>query len=107
MPSYFEIKRKRRISTIVVPLFFAALTLYFCYHALSGERGMLALIKLRQQVEKQSAELDNTRAERLQIEHKVTLMRPDSLDLDLVDEQARRSLGYAGKNEAILFRDQK
>lgn len=82
---------------------FLSLICYFSYHTLSGERGMLALIQLTQKVDRMENELDLVRAERLSIEHKVTLMRPDSLDLDLVDEQARRSLGYANKDEIVIF----
>jgi cell division protein FtsB len=104
---YFELKRKRKSGRVGLMLFFVCLTSYFCYHALSGDRGLLAMIKLNKQVDKLEAELDIVRAERLHIEHKVTLMRPDSLDIDLVDEQARRSLGYATKDEAVFFRDKK
>ena len=102
---YVELKRKRRLGNIGVTIFFACLTSYFCYHALSGERGLIALIHLSAEKERQENELDLVRAERLRIEHKVTLMRPDSLDIDLIDEQARKSLGYASKDETVIFLD--
>ena len=34
-------------------------------------------------------------------------MNSNSLDVDLLDEQARRVLGYAGKNEVVIYQDQK
>jgi cell division protein FtsB len=48
-------------------------------------------------------ELDQVRVERLNLEHKVSLLRPSSLDLDLLDEQSRLTLGYAERDERILF----
>lgn len=102
---YFQFKRNHKLGNTGLTIFFLSLTCYFSYHALSGERGMLALIQLTQKVDKLENELDIVRAERLHIEHKVMLMRPDSIDLDLVDEQARRSLGYASKDEIVIFTD--
>jgi cell division protein FtsB len=32
-------------------------------------------------------------------------MNLESLDLDLLDEQARKVLGYAGKNEVVIYRE--
>lgn len=36
---------------------------------------------------------------------KVDGMRSQSLDLDLLDEQARKKLNYSGKSELIIFDD--
>lgn len=47
------------------------------------------------------ADLDIVHAERLKMERNVRLMRDESLDLDLLDEQARRVLGYADKDERV------
>jgi cell division protein FtsB len=35
----------------------------------------------------------------------VDKMSTDSLDLDLLDEQSRKVLGYAGKNEVVIYQD--
>lgn len=34
-------------------------------------------------------------------------MSADSLDLDLLDEQARKDLGYAKKSEIVIYQDDK
>ena len=34
-------------------------------------------------------------------------MNPNSLDLDLLDEQSRKVLGYVGKNEVVVYHDEK
>ncbi len=33
-------------------------------------------------------------------------MDPNSLDIDLLDEQARKVLGYVGKNEVVIYEKQ-
>ena len=57
--------------------------------------------QLSHKIENARAELDVVHATRLKLERNVKLMRSDSLDLDLLDEQARRLLGYADKDEKI------
>ena len=34
-------------------------------------------------------------------------MNTNSLDVDLLDEQARKNLGYVGKNEVVIYQDNK
>ncbi len=34
-------------------------------------------------------------------------MNLDSLDVDLLDEQARKVLGYANKNEVVIYSEKK
>jgi cell division protein FtsB len=82
---------------------FMLLISYFTYHAISGERGLLAFIRLSKQVEDARINLDNVVAEKLRLEHRVTLLRDDSLDLDLLDEQARKLLGYSDKSDIIYM----
>ena len=36
-------------------------------------------------------------------ERKIKLMSSNSLDLDMLDQQVRRVLGVAGRNEAVYF----
>ncbi len=100
---YFLTNKKHSLNSIFFTLLCVGGISYFVYHAINGERGLLAFIQLSQQLEQKRAELDIVRAERLYLEHRVTLMRPDSLDLDLVDEQARRLLGYASPSEKVIF----
>jgi cell division protein FtsB len=76
---------------------------YIAYHLFSGDRGLVALIRLSKTLDEMHLELDQVRVERLNLEHKVSLLRPSSLDLDLLDEQSRLTLGYAERDERILF----
>ena len=98
-------KSRVGLNNILPTLLFVVVLLYFSYHAISGERGLLAFIQLSQKIDQARAELDVVHAERLKFERNVKLMRDDSLDLDLLDEQARRLIGYADKDEKVYNLD--
>jgi cell division protein FtsB len=76
---------------------------YFAYHAMHGERGFLTWLSLQQRVEEAEAELAEISAERRQFEHRVHLLRPDSLDPDLLEERARIMLNYGREGEIVIF----
>ncbi len=78
---------------------FMAVLLYFIFHAIYGNRGIVAYFKLNSNVENLEKELEELKAERLEIEHKVKSLKSESLDRDLLDEQARKGLGVAGEKE--------
>lgn len=66
---------------------------------------MLALLKEARRLELLQAELAEVEAQREALEKKVRRLSSQSLDLDLLDEQARRILGVAGKDEVVVFLD--
>lgn len=90
-------------SAIITSLIFIMALVYFTYHAISGERGLLAMIELNQKVEQSKKQLDSVLSEKVTIEHKVKLLSDASIDLDMLDEQARRHLGYAKEGEIVLI----
>ncbi len=89
----------------LVPLFCVLVLFYLAFHSVSGERGVVALFKEDRNLELLKAELEQVRSEREALESKVHRLSSNSLDLDLLDEQARRVLGLAGKNEVVIFTD--
>ena len=96
---------RERVRHIVVPVFCMAALVYFGYHAVQGERGLLSWLRLTQQIAVAEAELDLLSAERRQLEHRARLLRPEGLDPDLLDERARLILGLAHPNELIILYD--
>ena len=82
------------------------LTAYMGYHLLQGNRGLLALIEIKQIVKKEQQILDKLENERKVLHRKIELLRPKSLDLDLLDERARDILNVAEKDEIILDVDE-
>ncbi len=76
--------------------------LYFVFHVIYGNRGILAYFKLHTKIEQATQELDVVRAERLDLEHKVNSLKTESLDRDMLDEEARRGLGLASEKEKVF-----
>jgi cell division protein FtsB len=85
------------------PLFAVLVLFYLCFHAVSGERGVVALFKESRRLEQLKTELAKVVAEREALDVKVRGLSSNSLDLDLLDERARLMLGMAGKNEMVYF----
>lgn len=88
-------------------LTFAAISIiaYFAYHMFSGGRGIAALISLNSQISSIHNELELVRMERLQLEHSSNLLKSESLDLDLLEEQAKKVLGYAKPQEIVIIEE--
>jgi cell division protein FtsB len=76
---------------------------YFLYHTVEGERGWVAQMHLQNETNAAEEALARLKTEREALEHRVHLMRPDSLDPDLLDEQARKTLGYTKPNEIVIL----
>jgi cell division protein FtsB len=75
---------------------------YFGVNAYSGNRGLRAKQDLDQQIAELGAELDALKAERAVWERRVSLLKPESIDPDLLDERARVLLNYTDPRELTL-----
>ncbi|MEZ5903218.1 MAG: septum formation initiator family protein [Alphaproteobacteria bacterium] len=81
------------------------LSFYFCYHLVAGQRGYLSLMSLENRITTVSSDYESHKAERQALEKKVVMMRPGSIDRDLLEERARHVLGYRYQDELILLQD--
>ena len=86
----------------MVPLFGAAAIAYFGYHAVQGDRGLIAWWSLRYELEKAEIDLAQVSAEKQELEHRVSLLRPESLDRDMLEERARIMLGFVHPDDRIV-----
>ena len=75
---------------------------YFTYQALSGEQGLARWTELQKQERELEAHLTLLMSEKSQIEARIERLQADNLDLDYVDELARKKLAYAAPDEIIL-----
>ena len=97
-------KRLRSILTTLGLYVMAALLIgYFGVNAYSGNHGLKAKEDLDQQIATLSTDLDRLKLERAQWERRVALLRPDRLDPDMLDQQARALLDYVAPNDLILM----
>jgi cell division protein FtsB len=94
---------RRRLRHVIVPTIGAFSVGYFLVHTIEGDRGVLAMMSIRQQILRAEATLSVTGAERRKLEGNVALMRQNGLDRDMLDEQARRVLGLVGEKEIVIF----
>lgn len=77
------------------------LTLYFSAYAVFGSRGVLAMAFLKSDLDYKQEQLVEIQEKTQKLSHRVTLMRPDSLDLDMLDEQARRIMNYTHPDDIV------
>ncbi len=94
---------RRRARHIVGPVAGITLFGYFAYHVVQGDRGLIAWLKLSQQVETAQLQYDETVARRTEFAHRVGLLQPQSLDPDLLEERARAVLGLAHPDDIIIM----
>jgi cell division protein FtsB len=96
-------KRFRAVLNAFALYTIAALVIgYFGVNAYSGNRGLRAKQDLDQQIAELTAELDALKAERAQWERRIVLLKPESIDPDMLDERARILLNYADPRELTL-----
>ena len=76
---------------------------FFAWHAQEGPRGFAFREKLASQSRQLSDELAATRKQRSDFETRVALLRPESVDPDMLDEMARSTLDVAGPNDLIVL----
>jgi cell division protein FtsB len=92
----------RRKFDLIVTVVCLALLVYFGWHAFKGPRGFAHEEGLETQAKKLALELEGLRAERKRLDRRVALMRPESIDPDMLDELARSELGYVKAGDLII-----
>jgi cell division protein FtsB len=97
---------RRRFRTVINALALytiAALLIgYFGINAYTGNHGLRAKLDLDQQIAQLSNELAALKAERVNWERSVSLLQPESIDPDMLDERARALLNYVDPRELTL-----
>jgi cell division protein FtsB len=93
----------RILQSLALHLGAAAIIGYFAFQAYHGNYGLLAQRAFEQEITNLSLERDALKAERADWERRVGLLRADKLDPDLLEELARRELGFALPNDLVLL----
>ena len=96
---------RRRARQILPPVLGACLVAYFAYHAVQGDRGIIAWLVLNQRIREAEAVAVAGAAERAALERRVALLGPARLDPDMLDERARIMLGLAQGDELVILFD--
>ena len=101
MALIYELRSRAR--HVVGPVLAICAAGYFAYHVMHGDRGFLAWLSLKQRVAEAQSELDEISEQRRRFEHRVRLLRPESLDPDLLEERARIMLNYGYEDDIVIL----
>jgi cell division protein FtsB len=101
MPVLREIRARAR--QIAPQVLLACLATYFGYHAVQGERGVLAWQRLERELTEARALDDRLAAEQDRLRRNVRLLRPGNLDPDLLEEQVRLLLNYGRPDDYVVL----
>lgn len=75
---------------------------YFTFAAVQGEYGVFRHVRLEAEMHRLTAERDQLRTELATLKNKTHRLSDGYLDLDLLDEQARKVLGLMRTDEVAL-----
>ena len=93
---------RQRSRVIIGPILGVSLVAYFAYHLVQGDRGLLAWVRLSQEIKAARTTLTELRADEEPKAHRVGEFR-DKIDRDLLDEEARANLNLGAPNEITIF----
>ncbi|APR99205.2 septum formation initiator family protein [Wolbachia endosymbiont of Folsomia candida] len=103
----FTAQKKKKLLYLCMALLVSFITLYFSVSIVTGNRGLLTLMKLNKDIEYNKFLLKGISYEKEKLSNKILGLYEKSLDLDLLDEQAKNSLGYVSPNELMVILDTK
>jgi cell division protein FtsB len=92
----------RRGFDLIVCLGSLCLIGYLVWHAVHGQRSFSQAARIAAQIETLTDERDKLRGERIGLDRRVALLRPESIDPDLLEELARTRLGFVRGNDIII-----
>jgi cell division protein FtsB len=103
MRGFQQKKQGFSISQCLATFFSVGMCLYFAYHLMHGDRGYFALKGVQEKLVITQKKYEQKISERIALENRVKRMRPNSLDLDMLDERARVVLGFVKPDERLIL----
>ncbi|MDA1100066.1 MAG: septum formation initiator family protein [Proteobacteria bacterium] len=94
---------RRSLRRAITPCLGFCALIYFGYHTIQGDRGVIAYLRLSAKLERVETALQASQEIRLALVHRVSLLRPENLDRDMLDEQARQMLGLAHPHDVVIY----
>ena len=98
-------RRKLRtfLNTLGLYVGCALVIAYFGVNAYTGNHGLRAKQDLDQQFAALTEELEHLKQERAEWQHRVKLLKSESIDPDMLDERARLVLNYLDPRDLTLM----
>lgn len=92
-----------RLRHVIGPFIGIGAVAYFAYHTVEGDRGVLAWVRMKNEILEAELQLAKVATDRQSLEHRVLLLRPDHLDPDMLEERARVMLNMGREDEVVVF----
>lgn len=96
---YSRLKRR-----MVVGMLALAVVGYFAFHAFNGDHGIIANQRYEARVAELQAELTALEAQRQEMERRIALLKPESLDPDMLEERAMDTLNMAHPRDVMIMK---
>ena len=93
-----------RFTAFIFPLLACGAAAYFGYHLQTGDHGLKARADLERRKDVLAGELAGLREVKGRLERDVSLLRPENLDPDMLDERARAILNLAHQDDLIMMK---
>ena len=90
-------------SRYVLNIILALVLFYFIYHTVVGQRGGYAYFQLHNLLISKKMQLQELVTERQFLEKRVKLLDPAAVDIDFLDELARKESGLIGSEEKCFI----
>ncbi|MEK9903859.1 MAG: septum formation initiator family protein [Rhodospirillales bacterium] len=94
---------KKRLRAVVLPFLFACIAIYFGFHFVRNDNGLLALRAYDQRLDEAKIVLAQLTAERASLEKETQALRPSNIQLDALAEQARVRLNMGWPSEVLIL----
>ncbi len=91
------------VTPIVLYIVLGVATGYLVWGASNGEHGLKAKVKFDAEAAQLKVELAGLKEERARWELRVASLSPESVDRDLLDEEAHALLDRVAKDEVVIF----
>ena len=92
------------VRSLIFPLLALCIGAYFGHSLEDGDHGLKARAQLESKRAALQGELDGLKAVSGRLEHDISLLRPESLDPDMLDERARAILNMAHPDEIVMLK---
>src|SRR5690606_539757 len=95
---------EKRADAVLGPIIGILAVGYLSYHLKEGDRMLFAYLQLQHDIERAEDIYQITEGEKEALEKRVDLLRPENLDVDMLEERSRDVLGLAHPDEIVIYR---
>lgn len=93
---------KRRLFAALPPVIFLAITYYFGWNAIHGKSGLEAQAAQRAELAQANQQFSVVDADRMAWEARITALSGQTIDGDMLDDQARQVLNLANPGDLVI-----